>query len=99
MRFKVYLLRRRGRRLSWQQARNGPSFVGRLVTHLEDHAGEQYKVTTLQPDDPMQEPKPALYEAQLVGFAPVAFRLRGFERIEGAEGPHSVVQEWHIEAA
>jgi hypothetical protein len=99
MRFKIYLLRSRGRRLSWQQARNGPSYVGRLVTHLEQHGGEQYKVTTLQPDDPMQQPRPALYEAQLMGFAPIAFRLRGFERIDEAAGARSVVQEWHIEAA
>jgi hypothetical protein len=35
----------------------------------------------------------------LVGFAPVAFGLRGFERVQGNEGDFSVVQEWHIEEA
>jgi len=99
MRFKVFLLRRAGRRVSWQEARNGPSYVGRLVTHLEQHGGSHYKVTTLQPDDPMQQPKPALYEAQLIGFAPIAFRLRGFERLEDGSGVRSVLQEWHIEEA
>jgi len=34
-----------------------------------------------------------------VGFAPIAFRLRGFERMEEPGGARSVVQEWHVEAA
>lgn len=98
MRFKVYLLRRRGRRLSWREAQNGPTYVGRLVTHIGEHGGERYNVTRLQPDDPMAaEGMPELYEAVLMGFAPVAFRLRGFERVEGPDGGYSVVQEWHCE--
>jgi len=40
---------------------------------------------------------PVLYEPVLLGFAPVAFRLRGFERVEGLGGGFSVVQEWHVE--
>jgi hypothetical protein len=37
-------------------------------------------------------------EPVLLSFAPLAFRLRGFERAEGQEGPMAVVQEWHCEA-
>jgi hypothetical protein len=62
MRFKVFLLRHRGRRLSWREVHNGPSFVGHLLA-----------------------------------FAPIAFRLRGFERLERASGAFAVVQEWHCE--
>ena len=98
MRFKVYLLRRRGRRLSWREAQNGPTYIGRLVTHTEERGGEQYKVTRLQPDDPMSVDRPPeLYEAQLIGFAPVAFRLRGFERVGEGDSAYAVAQEWHVE--
>jgi hypothetical protein len=27
----------------------------------------------------------------------MAFRLRGFERVEGQDGGYGVVQEWHVE--
>jgi hypothetical protein len=40
---------------------------------------------------------PPLYEPVLLAFAPIAFRLRGFERVEGPDGAKGVVQEWHIE--
>jgi hypothetical protein len=99
VRFKVYLLRRRGRRLSWREAQNGPAYVGTLVTHTEEHGGERYNVTTLQPDDPMKaDDMPQLYEAVLLGFAPTAFRLRGFERVGQGDNAYSVVQEWHVES-
>jgi hypothetical protein len=97
--FKVYLLRRRGRRLPWREVQNGRTYLGRLVTHLEQHNGEQYSVLQLEPSDPMSADRPpALYEPVLLGFAPLAFRLRGFERIEGEDGGYSVVREWHVEA-
>lgn len=99
MRFKVTLLRRRGRRLDMRDARNGPAYVGRLVTHIEEAGGQEYRVTRLQPDDPItQKVMPELWEAVLLGFAPMAFRLRGFERVQGPDGSYSVVQEWHVES-
>jgi hypothetical protein len=98
MRFKVYLLRRRGRRLPPRDVQNGPTYIGRLVTHFERHKDEQYSVLQLEPSDPMSADRPpALYEPVLLGFAPLAFRLRGFERVEGPDGGYSVVQEWHCE--
>jgi hypothetical protein len=98
MRFKVYLLRRRGRRRLWRDVKNGHTYTGTLVTHLETHDGEQFSVLQLQPSDPMStDHPPNLYAAVLLGFAPMAFRLRGFERVEGRDGGYGVVQEWHVE--
>jgi hypothetical protein len=100
VRFKVYLLRRRGRRLSWRDAQNGHAYIGALVTHEEQHGGERYSVLNLQPADPMSNDKPPpLYEPVLLGFAPIAFRLRGFERVGQGDNAYAVVQEWHIENA
>ena len=98
MRFRVYPLRHRGRRLSWRDVHNGPSFIGHLVTH-EIKTGEvTYRVLTRRAEDPMvPTPIPPLYEPALLGFAPLAFRLRGFERVERAKGSFAVVQEWHCE--
>mgnify|MGYP001585056489 CR=1 FL=1 len=39
-----------------------------------------------------------LYEPTLSGFAPNAFGLHGFERIEHPQGAYGAVQEWHVEA-
>jgi hypothetical protein len=100
LRFKVYILRRRGRRLSWRGAQNGRAYVGTLVTHSEQHGGERYTVLQLQPSDPMSSDKPPpLYEPVLLGFAPIAFRLRRFERVDGPGGGFAVCQEWHCEEA
>jgi hypothetical protein len=55
-------------------------------------------VTRIQPDDPMASGSmPELHEAVLLGFAPIAFRLRGFERVGQGGDAYSVVQEWHCE--
>ena len=98
MRFKVFLLRQRGRRLSWRDVHNGPSFVGHLVTHQMVVAEETHSVLTLRADDPAAPaPIPPLFDPVLLGFAPIAFRLRGFERVERAGGAFAVVQEWHCE--
>jgi hypothetical protein len=100
MRFKIYLLRHRGRRRAWRDVKNGRFYTGTLVSQMEPHNGEQYSALHLHPSDPMSaERPPKLYEPVLLGFAPLAFRLRGFERIEGPDGGFGVVQEWHIEQA
>lgn len=98
MRFKIYRLRYRGRRLPWREVHNGGAHVGQLVSHYVSVGEERYAVISLQPDDPAAgAPVPPLYEAMLLGFAPMAFRLRGFERIEGGREAYAVVQEWHCE--
>jgi hypothetical protein len=33
----------------------------------------------------------------LLGVYPLALRLRGYERLEEAEGVRAVLQEWHCE--
>ena len=84
--------------MSWREAQNGPTYVGTLVTHAQECGRERYNVTEVQPDDPMSADRPPpLYEAVLLGFAPIAFRLRGFERVGQGDNAYSVVQEWHIE--
>ena len=52
MRFKVYLLRSRGRRRPWRDVKNGRAYTGTLVSHLETHKGEQYSVLQLEQRDP-----------------------------------------------
>ena len=63
-------------------------------------SGERYQAAELRAADPMVEsPIPKLYEPVLLGFAPQAFRLRGFERVPSSGGGYAVVQEWHCEEA
>jgi len=100
VRFRVYLLRHRGRRLPWRDVKNSKGYTGTLSSFLEHRNGEQYSVLELRPSDPMSDDRPlSLYEPVLLGFAPLAFRLRGFERVDGPEGGQGVVQEWHVEDA
>jgi hypothetical protein len=99
MKFKVFLLRRRGRRLPWREVQNGPYYVGDLIARTQDFGRKRYHVAALRPADPLgQSMIPELYEPVLSGFAPLALRLRGFERVEGLGGGYAVVQEWHCEA-
>ncbi len=99
MRFKVHLMRVRGRRLSWRAVINGPAYVGDLLTHAVDHDGERYDVATLHRAGTPKggELVPDLYEPVLLRFATNAFRLRGFERVGQGDSAYSVVQEWHVE--
>ena len=99
MRFKVYLLRRGGRRLDWRDVVNHPPHVGELVTHLVTSRGRQYTAATLRPlGAPVATPAvPDLYEPVLLGVYSLAFRLRGYERLEEREGARAVLQEWHCE--
>jgi len=98
MRFKVYPLRYRGRRLAWREVINGPSYIGDLRTHEVTAGDERFTVATLFPDDPASQDRlPPLYEPVFAGIAPLAMRLRGFERIERGRDSFAVVQEWHCE--
>jgi hypothetical protein len=98
VRFKVYLLRYRGRRLAWRDVVNGQRHVGNLLSEQVGVGEERYSLITLRGDDPMTpSPIPPLYEPVLLGFAPLAFRLRGFERVERGTGVYGVIQEWHCE--
>ena len=99
MRFKVYLLRRAGRRLAWRDVVNDAPHTGELITHVVASRGRQYHAASLRPvAAPAGPPSiPDLYEPVLLGFSSLAFRLRGYERLEERDGVRAVVQEWHIE--
>jgi hypothetical protein len=96
MRFRVRLLRNHGRRLRWQDVLNGPSYVGDLRTYLTS-GDQRVKAATLISLENQRAILPDLYEPALLGFSIFAIRLRGFERLEGPDGPYAVVQEWHCE--
>lgn len=98
MRFKVRPLRIDGRRLPWREIVNRPAFDGDLRTYELQLRGHWVKAATLAAFDPAAHAAlPDLFEPVLVGIAPLAFQLRGFERHEGLEGAYSVAQEWHCE--
>ena len=70
------------------------------MSHRERLVDERYNVIALHSiDSPITAaPIPELYEPVLLGFVPLAFRRRGFERVDGPDGRFSVIQEWHYEA-
>jgi len=88
-------MRRRGRRLPWREIENGPSFVGALASYTMKHGEGTYNAVALQSGVLAEErnPLPDLYEPVLLGFAPNAFVIRGYERVETPEGAIGVVQE------
>jgi hypothetical protein len=96
MQFRIYPMRQRGRRLSWRQIENGPSFVGTLQSYRIKHGEQDFRVISLRSGSPAEGKKlPDLYEPVLETFAVNAFVLRGFERVETPEGVVGAVQEWH----
>jgi hypothetical protein len=98
MRFKVSLLRYRGRRLEWQEVVNGPKYTGDLVSEQITIGPERYNLISLRAEDPVAaSPIPPLYEPVLLGFFTLALRLRGFESVNRGTESFGVVQEWHCE--
>lgn len=98
MRFRVYPLRYRGRRLAWRDVVNGPKYVGDLVSEQVTIGEERYQLLTLRPTDPAApSPLAPLYEPVLLGFFTLAIRVRGFESVHRGTGAFGVVQEWHCE--
>jgi hypothetical protein len=98
MRFKVYLLRNRGRRLAWRDVVNGPKYVGDIVSEQITVGEDRYNLMSLRSQDPMvPSPIPPLYEPVLLGIFPLALRLRGFEAVSRGTHSFGVVQEWHCE--
>jgi hypothetical protein len=84
--------------LPWREVHNGQSYVGELMLHGVEVKDERYQALALRAADPVvSSPIPELYEPVLVAFSTLAFRLRGFERVESPQGAFSVVQEWHCE--
>lgn len=79
--------------------RNGPAYTGELRSHTVDRGGVRYHVLSLiETAAPKDGAVIAdLYEPVLLGSAPLAFRLRGYERLGGDQREIGVVQEWHCE--
>lgn len=97
--FKVYLMRIGGRRRSWRDILNSVGYVGDLRTMTEKRGDAIYTQALLVSTGALaQSQLPTLYEPVLVGIAPMALQLRGFERMKEPEGFYSVVQEWHCVA-
>ena len=81
MRCRVYPLRRRGRRLTWREVVNAPSFEGNLSTHYLSLKDARYFVATLvAPGDALCKPLlPEFYESVLTSigkWAPGLARIR-----------------------
>jgi hypothetical protein len=95
--FKVYPMRKKGRRISLRDVKNGPSYVGDLRSHVLRLGDENYNVITLFSGNKAvaEHILPDLFEPVLVGFSTLAFQVRGYERIAGKDGYHAVIQEWH----
>ena len=84
MRFRVYSLRYHGRRRPWRDVIDGNSFEGDLLTYRRNAGNSVYLVATLiERNRPVDSALlPELFEPVLVGMAPQAMRLRGFEVTE-----------------
>lgn len=94
--FKVYLLRRGGRRLSWRDTLNGPAYLGDLSLGSVSAGNSIYKMAELKTQGGIvTRLLPPLYEPVVVSIAPLALQLRGYERMKEPEGYYSVIQEWH----
>jgi hypothetical protein len=84
--------------LAWREVINGPTYIGDLRTHEVTAGDERFTVATLFPEDPASQDRlPALYQPILSGFATLAMRLRGFERVERGREVIAVCQEWHCD--
>jgi hypothetical protein len=100
MRVRLYLLRRRGRRLPWRKVQNGPRHEGDLRVSWTNCEGADpsYQVLSLRtPDGKCERVIPDLYEPAIVNIIYGVLILRGFERIGEGEDCLGVVQEWRCE--
>lgn len=96
MMFKVQLMHRGGRRLSWQDTINDPIFVGELSLGSVASGNSIYKVAELKTAGGIvTRLLPPLYEPIVISIAPLAIQLRGYERMREPDGYYSVIQEWH----
>ncbi len=98
MKFRIYPLRIRGTRRSWQNVLSGPSYIGDLRTQHVTHGNDRFHVASLVISGGAgPQPLLHLYEPQLQSVASGALKLRGYERLQHPSGTHDAVQEWHCE--
>jgi len=98
MHCRVYLLRRRGRRVPRKETENGPVYEGDLSAYYMDGKGERFFVASLSGPRPlMVRVLPDLYEPALVALGDQVMILRGFERLGDGDAACAVAQEWRCE--
>lgn len=92
-------MRRCGKRLADREISNGPSYEGNLSTAYLSLPAEHYFFASLSNPANHINPHvvPDLYQPVLVSAGNGVLLLRGFERIDTANGPCAVVQEWRCE--
>jgi hypothetical protein len=99
VRFKVYPMRNRGRAVEWRDIKNGPSFVGDLRFHSIQIGEKVHRVATLfsgnKPD--AKNILPDLFDPTVLEISTQTLQVRGYERVNGREGVHAVLQEWLCE--
>jgi hypothetical protein len=94
MHCRVYLLRRRGRRLPRKEIENGLVYEGELSAYYMNGKGERFFVASLTGPRPrMVRVLPDLYEPALVALEDRVMILRGFERLGDGDSVCAVVQE------
>jgi len=99
MQFRVTRMRDRGVRISIKELANQESLVGDLVIYesVEESSKHTVRVAALHgANQTSLDMLPPLYDVAIVGMAPLAFSLRGYERIAGRRGTVDVVQEWLV---
>ncbi|APV48541.1 hypothetical protein BWI17_01870 [Betaproteobacteria bacterium GR16-43] len=91
MNARVFVMRRRGRRL---KVRGGEGLPGKLSIHSVTHGSALHQVATLTETEERgsksRDVIPPLHEPQLVAIGQESILLRGFE----AEDETGYVQEW-----
>jgi len=76
-----------GRRLSWREIENGPSYIGTLQSYRIKHGDQDYDALTLSASAPAEDkPLPDLYEPALVL---TLLKGRGYQSVN-LSAPHMV---------
>src|SRR4051812_22201959 len=97
MKWRVRLMRKAGRSISWKLVLNEPGLVGHIRTNVSHGNGAPYRLAVLHSNDSLIAKGIELLEPQLVMLGDQALILRGYERLESDDGPFTVLQEWRCE--
>src|SRR5437867_3203427 len=99
MRVKLYLMRHRGRRLSWQDVVNSKPLAGDLGMYSIHHRNYG-QVQVLELRDPTNQTDSGrlstLFEPVLRDLGTNMMVFKGIERLETQDGPVGMVQEWRV---
>ena len=93
MRWRIFLLRVRGKKRTWPEAANDFPLIGDVSMYYMGRKAN-YKVAKLVCD----RGEFLLYQPEIVSFMSDRIRLRGFEHLIDGEETYTVLQEWLCEA-